>query len=116
MNMTDFVERCRTAIEQELDELRSLSERTGESRAPVMLDQQSVGRLSRMDAIQAKEFAAEADRRRKLQIARLTAALKRIEDGEFGYCAECGEPISEGRLAVDPAAHLCIDCARAAGV
>jgi DnaK suppressor protein len=115
MNMTDFVERCRTAIEQELDELRSLSERTGESRAPVMLDQQSVGRLSRMDAIQAKELAAEADRRRKLQVSRLTAALKRIEEGEFGYCAECGEPISEARLAVDPAAHLCIECARAAG-
>jgi DnaK suppressor protein len=39
------------------------------------------------------------------------AALKRIDDGSYGVCAECGKPISEGRLEARPYAVLCIECA-----
>lgn len=39
-------------------------------------------------------------------------ALDRIEAGEYGYCVECGEEISEGRLDARPEAALCIDCAK----
>jgi DnaK suppressor protein len=35
-----------------------------------------------------------------------------MESGEFGECAECGEPIAERRLEVDPTALLCVSCAR----
>lgn len=48
------------------------------------------------------------DRARKL-IAKIDAALKRIEDGEYGYCEETGEPIGIERLEARPVATLCLD-------
>ena len=37
-------------------------------------------------------------------------ALKRLENGEYGRCQECGEPISEGRLKIRPYAVFCVKC------
>src|SRR6202140_1578704 len=48
------------------------------------------------------------DRQRKL-IAKIDAALARIEDGSYGYCEETGEPISLRRLEARPIATLSID-------
>ncbi|MFQ5785915.1 MAG: RNA polymerase-binding protein DksA [Alphaproteobacteria bacterium] len=48
------------------------------------------------------------DRARKL-IGKIDAALKRIEDGTYGYCEESGEPISLSRLEARPIATLSID-------
>ena len=48
------------------------------------------------------------DRARKL-IAKIDAALKRIEDGEYGYCEETGEPIGVERLEARPVATLCLE-------
>ena len=75
------------------------------------MDQTTVGRLSRMDAFQVQAMATESERRRQTQIKRIDAALKRIEENEFGYCARCGEPISEKRLAIDPTTPYCTNCA-----
>ncbi|MEQ8949299.1 TraR/DksA C4-type zinc finger protein [Parvibaculum sp.] len=100
------------ALRAELDELRAQSETSAQSRAPVTLDQQSVGRLSRMDAMQAQAMAQATERRRLARIKQVEAALKRIEDGEYGYCLTCGEEIEAKRLATDPAAPLCIGCSR----
>jgi DnaK suppressor protein len=80
-------------------------------RAPVELDQTSVGRLSRMDAMQNREMALAAERRRKTELAKIDAALRRIETGDYGYCVQCGEEIGEKRLALDPAAAACVRCA-----
>ena len=79
---------------------------------PVDLDQSSVGRLSRMDALQGQAMSVEAQRRRKLALVRLAAARKRFEGGDWGMCLDCGEAIAEGRLEHDPAVTLCIECAR----
>jgi DnaK suppressor protein len=49
------------------------------------------------------------DRDRRL-IAKIEDALKRIEEGTFGTCNECGESISEARLKARPVTTLCIDC------
>ncbi len=86
-----------------------------QSAKPVELDQSRVGRLSRMDALQAQAMSAETQRRRKVELTRVGAALSRLENDEYGDCLECGEPIAERRLQHDPAAHLCITCARARG-
>ena len=48
------------------------------------------------------------DRQRKL-IAKIDAALRRIEDGTYGYCEETGEPISLKRLDARPIATLSIE-------
>lgn len=48
------------------------------------------------------------DRQRKL-IAKIDAALRRIEDGEYGYCEVTGEPISLARLEARPIATMTIE-------
>lgn len=97
-------------IEQR-DALLEVADSSREAAETVELDQTRVGRVSRMDAMQAQAMAKESDRRRLLALQRIDAALKRIEDGEYGYCASCDEAISARRLEVDPVATLCIDCA-----
>jgi DnaK suppressor protein len=101
----------RPRLERMLGELLALRESSAQSRDTVQLDQQSVGRLSRMDAMQAQQMALAADRQRQTQISRIRGALSRMDRDEFGYCAECGNEIPEGRLNADPAAHLCVSCA-----
>jgi DnaK suppressor protein len=80
-------------------------------RAPVTLDQDSVGRLSRIDAMQVQAMALAAGRRRAAERKRIDAALRRIEDKEFGYCLSCGEKINPARLAHDPSVSQCLACA-----
>ncbi len=77
----------------------------------VELDQQAVGRLSRMDALQNQAMAKATQARRDGEARRLRAALERIEEGEFGFCEDCGEKIAAGRLRLDPAATRCVSCA-----
>lgn len=101
-------------IRLELEELVKLSSSTESDRAPVQLDQQSVGRLSRMDAFQGQALAQASNFRRKARAIALDAALSRFEEGGFGYCADCGEPITFARLQMDPATRLCIACAHSA--
>lgn len=48
------------------------------------------------------------DRERKL-ISKINSTLQKIDDGEYGYCEETGEPISIGRLKARPIATLSID-------
>jgi RNA polymerase-binding protein DksA len=45
-------------------------------------------------------------------LAEIDAALKRIEDGTYGTCTNCGQPIALERLEALPWATLCIDCKR----
>ena len=96
------------AIRQELQALMSGS---SEARSTVELDQTAVGRLSRMDALQGQQMALATDRRRALELKRIESALKRLEDGDYGYCVRCEEPITAKRLAFDPAVTLCVTCA-----
>jgi DnaK suppressor protein len=77
----------------------------------VELDQTRVGRLSRQDALQSQALSVAALERHRAEIARLRAALARIDEGEYGWCGECGCAIPQGRLEIDPAADYCVDCA-----
>lgn len=103
----------KSRIEANITALKAASEDSREDRAPVELDQTLQGRLSRMDAMQGQAMAKASEARRTQQIARLKAALQRLERGEFGECVDCGEAISVARLENDPAVTLCIDCAAA---
>ena len=82
-----------------------------EARAPVTLQQDSVGRLSRMDAMQQQAMAQAQDRRRQSESARIEAAIRRIDAGEWGYCVTCGDDIAAARLNHDPSIPTCIQCA-----
>lgn len=106
-------ERFRPQLVRELGDVEALLAQSAENSAPVQLDQQSVGRIARMDAMQAQAMAQEAGRRYHNRKLRIQRTLARIDEGEFGYCAECGEPIGVGRLNVDPTFPHCIACASA---
>jgi len=99
------------ALIAERGELTRLTATTVAGRKPVELDQTSQGRLSRLDAIQVQEMALEQDRRREVEIARINGALKRMDDGAYGFCVSCGEDIAAARLDNNPAVPTCIACA-----
>ena len=82
-----------------------------DSRETVELQQDSVGRLSRMDAMQQQAMAKATARRRVAERARIAAAIERMDEGEWGWCTACGNEIAEKRLAHDPSVALCLACA-----
>ena len=92
-------------------ELQALAASSADARKPVELDQTSVGRLSRMDAMQGQAMALETEQRRKNELTKIDSALIRMNEDEYGYCLSCGEEISPKRLDLDPAIATCIDCA-----
>lgn len=94
------------------EELRQLQETGKSATATVELDQSSMGRLSRMDALQGQAMAQASARRRQQQLAGIEKALRRLDSGDYGYCEACDEPINPRRLDVDPLATHCLDCAR----
>ena len=102
----------RQSILNEIADLDRLREQASDSCAPVTLDQQSVGRLSRMDAMQQQAMHIANDARRQQRHTALLAALKLMDAGDYGYCQQCDEMIGEGRLAIDPAVTLCVNCAQ----
>lgn len=109
-----FFAALRSRMETELVELAALRATHQEDSAPVDLDQQSVGRLSRMDAMQRQAMAVASEARRATRIEALRRALERVATGEYGRCFSCDEPIATGRLDADPTVLLCVTCARRA--
>ncbi|ABV38553.1 DnaK suppressor protein, putative [Shewanella sediminis HAW-EB3] len=76
--------------------------------APVQLDQQAVGRVSRIDAIQQQQMAQANETQMSQQLLRIKQIL--LDPDEYGFCHECGESIGIGRLTIHPTAELCIQC------
>ncbi|MES9844720.1 MAG: TraR/DksA C4-type zinc finger protein [Candidatus Sedimenticola sp. PURPLELP] len=104
-------ERFRQLLLKRREELLAVSDTADEAAGTVELDQTRVGRLSRMDALQAQAMSQENQRRREVELKCIAAALRRINEDEFGFCLDCGDEIAEKRLEFNPAASLCIDCA-----
>ena len=101
----------RALLQAEAQDLETAERDTADDRRPVELDQQSVGRLARMDAMQVQAMATAQSRRRAGRLKRVKAALARFDEDEFGFCQGCGEEIAEKRLDLDPATPLCVSCA-----
>lgn len=101
----------RRRLEALCAELQRLADGGAAAASTVELDQQRVGRLSRMDALGAQAMARASQERRAETLQRARAALQRIERGHFGVCARCGEEIDPRRLESDPAVTMCIHCA-----
>ena len=93
------------------EQLLAIYETSKQAAETVELDQSRVGRLSRMDAMQQQAMAQATNQRRAEELRRIAAALRRIENDEFGYCLNCDEEIAPGRLDFDPSIPNCIDCA-----
>ena len=110
--MAVHTKEAKAALFARRDEVQELSDDSVEARDTVTLDQTTVGRLSRMDSLQQQAMAEATERQRAAELSRIESALSRIEEGEYGYCLNCGEEIAEKRLKIDPAATHCIKCAK----
>ena len=106
------IELYKKELKQGLGESEEEQKSTAGDHKPVVLDQTTQGRLSRMDAMQVQAMAIETKRRREVGINRIKAALNRIKEGEFGFCLNCGDEIAVKRLDIDPSTPTCISCAK----
>lgn len=102
--------RYRSALTARLKALDEEDARGQDGQKTVTLDQQAVGRLSRMDALQNQAMAKAQAQRRDGERRRIAAAFHRMAGGEYGYCTDCGEPLDEERLNADPTLPRCLSC------
>jgi DnaK suppressor protein len=104
----------------ELEELRQLLDKTladveaglaasKDDAKPVDLGL-SIGRLSRMDALQQQHMALARRQRVELQHLQIRSALARLSAGAYGSCVKCSEPIGYARLRARPETLLCREC------
>jgi RNA polymerase-binding transcription factor len=96
--------------EQQLESFLNLDVAAAET---VELDQSKVGRLSRIDALQQQAMAQASSGAHSRQLMRVHQALLKIEQGDYGYCEECGKDIPFARLQVQPESDFCVTCLQA---
>jgi len=90
------------SVTEEIEELKELTK-------PVKLDA-SVGRLSRMDAINNKAINDKQLREKKSTLQKLERAQERYEEDKLGKCLKCGNEIPFGRLKFMPYTTRCVQC------
>lgn len=93
-----------TALENQINQL--------EQDTQPISPENSIGRLSRMDAINNKGVSEAALRGRKQKLTKLHIALERIDEENFGICDRCKKPIALPRLMYMPESDNCVHCAR----
>ena len=108
--MTD--EQLRNFRDRLLDMRPSIEEmlRQSAGERPVEASGSSIGRLSRMDAIQVQAMAQMGRRQLETKLLRVAAALKVMDEGTYGICRECREPVGVKRLEALPEAPFCVPC------
>ena len=107
------IDKLRSSISNKIVELDRSRRQARDSCAPVNLDQQFVGRLSPIRAIQQHKMRTANNGGRQNRHA---ALFQRFNDGDCSYCHQFDETIGAGRLVVDPAAMLFVQCALCLGL
>ena len=95
------------SLEAQLEEQLQQAESAA---APVQLDQTLLGRVSRMDAMQQQSVAVSTRQHAQITLKKVRVALQAYEQGDYGYCRRCDEPIGFGRLQAQPESSLCLGC------
>lgn len=97
-------------LESIIEEINSTLAQADPSADSITPDR-AIGRLTRMEAIQAKSIIDEGRRRLKSRLNMVERALVEIGDENFGMCTRCGQAIPMGRLEIVPETRLCVSCA-----
>lgn len=100
-----------TVLRQQRNALETQLSDVEESVQPVTLDQQSVGRVSRIDAITQQQMDTARKQHAQDSLRAIMVALSRVESGDYGFCVDCDDPIGYARLVVKPETALCLSCA-----
>ena len=82
-----------------------------EKMAQPITPENSIGRVSRMDAINNKSVVDAALRTKRAKLTKLKVALNKIDEENFGNCAMCNRPIQPMRLMFMPESTRCVRCA-----
>ena len=101
-----FKERLTELIGKQEDEIAML-----ETMTQPISPENSIGRVSRMDAIQSKGISEASLRNKKDKLAKLKVALSKIDSPNFGTCSRCERPIQVARLMYMPESSRCLHCA-----
>lgn len=97
-------------LHSELSDLQQHQQEAFDAADTVELDQSSIGRLSRMDAMQSQAMAKATLQRRKQKRIDILAALEKLQGDDFGYCEDCDEVINLPRLEFNPSVAYCLKC------
>lgn len=103
-------EAIREKILKAIDDLAGKINRMEQDTAPIA-PENSIGRVSRMDAINNKSVTESALRSAKARLSKLKIALSKLEKPDFGVCSICKQPIPEARLMFMPESTRCVRCA-----
>jgi DnaK suppressor protein len=103
------LEELRAALEALGHELRLQVEQIEEGAKPVDLGE-PIGRLSRMEALQQQQMAEANRRAARLRLDMVERARVALQDGIYGVCLLCDEPIAFARLRAKPEVAVCIRC------
>ena len=95
------------ALQGELEQSLAHDDASADSIAP----DKAIGRLTRLEAMQAQEMSAAGRRRVEARLQRVQRALRSIAEGTYGTCVRCGGEIPKGRLEVMPESRRCVACA-----
>jgi len=76
-----------------------------------VVPENSLGRISRMDAINNKSVMEASLRNNKRKLGKLKAALQNVDNDDFGLCFDCRNPIPEARILFMPESNQCVRCA-----
>lgn len=96
-------------IESKIESINSDILELQELIKPIPLDA-SIGRISRMDAINNKTINESSLREKKKILQRLEKALENSDTKDFGLCTKCGNEIPFGRLEYMPHTTRCVSC------
>ncbi|MBD3635796.1 MAG: TraR/DksA C4-type zinc finger protein [Crocinitomicaceae bacterium] len=101
----------RALLQKEIEKTKALIEEYKELTKPIA-PENSIGRISRMDAINNKTINEAALRKAETKLKNLEFALSRVDEPEFGQCAKCNGKIPVQRIMLMPQSRFCVKCAR----
>ena len=103
-------EEFREVISGEIESQKQQIESLLKSVKPIAPDN-SIGRLTRMEAIGSKGVSEASLSSAQRKLARLETALNKIGNAEFGVCIRCSSQIPKGRMLLIPESVTCVACA-----
>jgi DnaK suppressor protein len=107
----EALDMIRDELHRSLSKLERSMKANGAAARPRDLEQDTVGRLSRVEALQSQGLTKTLAAREQAQLEQIVAALRRLEEGTYGACNGCGAPIPMERLMIYPETLACSACA-----
>ncbi len=102
-------EELRQRLRDDRGEIEAQLESSRDDARPVGLDQ-PIGRLTRMDAMQQQNMTKANRRNLETRLKQIIGAQTAWNDGDYGSCVRCEEPIGYPRLKSRPETRLCVRC------